>query len=77
MRWPIDEFEDSIGLHGLRQGSDFHTIAGFVLQHLGHLPTVGEGFDFEDLRVEGVDMDGRRIDKISIRPSSGVAPDPR
>jgi putative hemolysin len=77
MRWPIDEFEDSVRLHGLRQGSDFHTMAGFVLRHLGHLPTVGEGFDFEDLRVEGVDMDGRRIDKISIRPSSGVAPNPR
>jgi putative hemolysin len=72
---PIDEFEDSVGLHGLRQSSEFHTMAGFVLQHLGHLPTVGEAFDFKDLRVEVVDMDGRRIDKILIRPSSGVAPD--
>jgi putative hemolysin len=43
-------------------------MAGFVLQHLGHLPTVGECFDFNDIHVEVVDMDGRRIDKILIRP---------
>jgi putative hemolysin len=65
---PVDEFEDRVGLRGLLEERDFHTMAGFVLQHLGHLPTVGECFDFNDIHVEVVDMDGRRIDKILIRP---------
>ena len=74
---PIDEFEDFVGLRGLRAEGDFHTMAGFVLQHLGRLPTVGEGFEFNGLCVEVVDMDGHRIAKILIRPSSDAAPNRR
>jgi CBS domain containing-hemolysin-like protein len=43
---------------------DFHTIAGFVVQQLGHLPKVGEHFVYESWRFEVVDLDGRRIDKV-------------
>ena len=42
----------------------YHTIAGFVLARLGHLPEVGEHFDYAGWRFEVVDMDGRRIDKL-------------
>lgn len=65
---PIDEFEDRTGLRGLQNGGDFHTLAGFVLQHLGHLPKAGESFVFRDARFEVIDMDGRRIDKILYIP---------
>jgi putative hemolysin len=44
--------------------SDFHTIAGFALSRLGHLPDVGEHFEYEGWHFEIVDMDGRRIDKL-------------
>jgi CBS domain containing-hemolysin-like protein len=43
---------------------DFHTIAGFALSQLGHLPYIGEHFDYGGWRFEIVDMDGRRIDKL-------------
>ena len=46
----------------------FHTIAGFVLSQLGHLPVVGEHFDYEGWRFEVVDLDGRRIDKVMAIP---------
>jgi putative hemolysin len=46
----------------------FHTIAGFVLSQLGHLPVVGEHFDYEGWRFEVVDLDGRRIDKVLATP---------
>jgi magnesium and cobalt exporter, CNNM family len=46
----------------------FHTIAGFVLSQLGHLPKVGEHFDYEGWRFEVVDLDGRRIDKVLAIP---------
>jgi putative hemolysin len=43
---------------------EFHTIAGFALYQLEHLPEVGEQFDYEGWRFEIVDLDGRRIDKV-------------
>ncbi|OCP16036.1 MULTISPECIES: hemolysin family protein [unclassified Ensifer] len=57
-----DAFE-RLGIYHRPEG-DFHTIAGFALQILGHLPHVGETFDFQDWRFEIIDMDGMRIDKI-------------
>jgi putative hemolysin len=43
---------------------EFHTVAGFALYQLEHLPEVGEKFDYEGWRFEIVDLDGRRIDKV-------------
>jgi putative hemolysin len=43
---------------------DFHTIAGFALFQLAHLPEPGEHFEYKGWRFEIVDMDGRRIDKL-------------
>lgn len=73
---PVDEFEDTVGLRGVRGTGDFHTVAGLVLHHLGHVPVAGEAFEWEGVRVEVVDMDGRRIDKVLVVPrldSSAVA----
>ncbi|HET8725911.1 MAG TPA: hemolysin family protein [Alphaproteobacteria bacterium] len=71
---PIDEFEDKAGLHNLKNGNGFHTVAGFVLHHLGHIPKAGECFIWNGARFEVVDMDGRRIDKVLVVPE-GAAPD--
>jgi CBS domain containing-hemolysin-like protein len=46
----------------------FRTIAGFMLQMLGHLPEIGEHFNYEGWRFEVVDLDGRRIDKVLAIP---------
>lgn len=70
---PVDEFEETIGLSGVRGAGKFHTVAGFVLNTLGHVPTVGEAFEHGGFRLEVVDMDGRRIDKILVH--SLTAPD--
>lgn len=45
---------------------DYNTVAGFVYAQLGHVPAAGESFEFQDLCVEVVDMDGKRIDKVLI-----------
>ena len=39
-----------------------------MLQQFGHLPAVGEHFDYEGWRFEIVDLDGRRIDKVLAVP---------
>jgi putative hemolysin len=62
---------------GFRLGSaegSFHTIAGFALAQLGHLPEVGEHFRYEGWRFEIVDMDRRRIDKLLARRESAAGP---
>ena len=57
---------DRLGIPPAEGG--FHTMAGFVLSCLGHLPVVGEHFDYEGWRFEVVDLDGRRIDKVLAVP---------
>jgi putative hemolysin len=47
---------------------DFATAAGFVLALLGHIPAVGESVTWHGYVFEVVDMDGRRIDKLLVRP---------
>jgi putative hemolysin len=44
----------------------FHTLNGFILQTLSHIPTAGEHFTWTGYRFEVVDMDGRRVDKVLI-----------
>ncbi|NTU76319.1 MAG: HlyC/CorC family transporter [Alphaproteobacteria bacterium] len=65
---PLDEVETLVGLKNMRGGGDFHTIAGFVIDKLGRLPTTGDHFHWNEARFEVVDMDGRRIDKVLINP---------
>ena len=58
---------DRLQLHTRPQDRDFHTIAGFALSRLGHLPEVGEQFDYGGWVFEIIDMDDRRIDKLLAR----------
>lgn len=63
---PIDEVFDALRLDHLDEEHDFHTLAGFILSALGHIPRPGEHFDRHGHRFEVVDLDGRRIDKVMI-----------
>lgn len=56
--------------------ADFQTVGGFVVTHLGRIPTAGDFFDHAGWRFEVVDMDRHRVDKILIAksPSAGATP---
>jgi putative hemolysin len=64
---PAYDAFDRLGLKDRPEDSDFHTMAGFALHQLGHLPDVGETFHSGGRRFEIVDLDGMRIDKILAR----------
>lgn len=50
----------------------FSTVSGLILHELGRIPGVGDATDWNGLRLEVVDMDGQRIDRILVsRPSTG------
>ena len=44
----------------------YHTLAGFVLTQLGHIPRASEHFEWDDFRFEVVDMDRQRIDRLLV-----------
>ena len=46
---------------------DYHTAAGLVIAHYGRIPHVGEHFQLGLWRVEVVDLDGPRIDKLLLQ----------
>jgi putative hemolysin len=48
------------------EDAGYHSVGGFILKNLGHLPTVGENFDFADHNFEVVDMDRHRVDKVLV-----------
>jgi putative hemolysin len=65
----LDAF-DRLDVRTRPASGDFHTIAGFALSQLGHLPEAGEAFTYEGWLFEIVDLDGRRIDKLLVRKAS-------
>jgi putative hemolysin len=68
---PVDEFKALFHL-GPLPGEDqdvYHTVAGFVIMQLGRIPTTADHFDWEGLRIEVVDMDGNRVDKLLVVPA--------
>jgi putative hemolysin len=62
---PIEELQRRLNRRDM-VGRDYHTVAGFVLARLGRIPKAGDTLTWRDLKVEIVDMDGVRIDKILL-----------
>lgn len=62
---PVDEFADLLSIE-LDPERDYETVAGLILDKLGHLPAVAERTDLQSWTVEVVDLDGRRIDKLLV-----------
>ena len=68
-----DEFKEIFQVKRL-PGEDsgyYQTIGGFVMMHLGRIPSTGDRFVWDDLSFEVVDMDENRIDKMIIKPGVG------
>lgn len=66
----IHEFQDRFDQKKLpdEASSNFHTLGGFVMYTLGHIPKSGECFEAGGLRFEVMDMDGPRVDKVLVIP---------
>ncbi|AMV36235.1 hemolysin family protein [Planctomyces sp. SH-PL62] len=61
----IHEVSDLPGLPRLPEG-EYGTLAGFILVSLGHIPDVGDHFEWEGHKFEVVDMDENRIDRVLV-----------
>lgn len=66
---PNDDLRELLGGVALPDGdeADYNTIAGLVIEQFGRIPHVGEHFDWAGWRIEVVDLDGARIDKLLVQ----------
>jgi len=53
---------------------DYNTAAGMTIAHFGRIPGVGEHFEWAGWRIEVVDLDGPRIDKLLLQRVGGNPP---
>jgi putative hemolysin len=62
----VDEFKEIFDFGDLPHEDEYETLSGFVMTSLGRVPQTSDHFDWNDLRFEVVDMDGRRVDKVLV-----------
>jgi putative hemolysin len=48
------------------QSTDFNTLGGFVFGLFGRMPKVGEQLRYRDLKLEVIELEGRKISKVKI-----------
>jgi putative hemolysin len=72
---PVDEFKELFHLGRLPEEGQgvYQTLAGFVITQLGRIPAVSDYFEWGGLRIEVVDMDGNRVDKVLAQPMPNPA----
>lgn len=70
----IEEFKEVFSIESLTEEDtgNYQTVAGFVINQMGKIPTAGEFFYWRNLRIEVVDMDGNRVDKLLVSKSMPV-----
>jgi putative hemolysin len=68
----INDFKDLVKKASLPHETtgNFHTLGGFMMHSLEHVPQSGEHFEWSGLRFEIMDMDGTRVDKVLVNPLS-------
>lgn len=66
----IVTFKDKFSLRALpdEDSNHYHTLGGLMLTMLGHVPRTGEHVDLPPVRLEVMDMDGNRVDKVLVTP---------
>lgn len=63
-RLGLDEVYDAVKLR-LPDG-EYETLAGFVLDRLGHIPDVGEGVVFDGWSIDVLEMDRHRVSTLRV-----------
>jgi putative hemolysin len=63
---PVDEFLDLLGIPQATDGK-YATVAGLVLDRIGHLPKPGESVEHAGWLLEVIDLDRTRIDTLLVQ----------
>jgi putative hemolysin len=74
----VEEFKEIFHVESLpgEKRDAYQTLGGFIFTQMGRVPSVAEHFEWNDLRFEVVDMDGKRIDKVLVTSVEKKETDP-
>ena len=61
----VEEANDEMKLN-IPEGDDYETVAGFVLDLLGHIPKQGEQLKYKNFKIVMTEMRGMKIEKIRL-----------
>ncbi len=65
-QYPLADFLRRFDLDEMIENYPYNTISGLILHELRSIPSAGEHLDWMNFRIEVMDMDGARIDKILL-----------
>jgi len=71
---PADELAERLSIR-LEEDRAYETVAGLVLDIIGHIPEIGESCQFQGVRFEVLDKDGQRVDKLLVTPREDLPED--
>jgi putative hemolysin len=71
---PIQELKDRLGLKSVPEEHKgrYNTLSGMMMWLIGSLPRTGDVAEWEEWRLEVVDRDGNRIDKVLANHLEGI-----
>ena len=61
---PMDTFKEMFHIDEVPEEGSYQTLGGFIMMHLGRIPATADAFEWGNVRLEVVDMDGNRVDKV-------------
>ncbi|MBW4642299.1 MAG: hemolysin family protein [Goleter apudmare HA4340-LM2] len=66
----VEEFLELFGMEEweLEERGSYQTLGGLVITHLGRIPNAADHFEWQGMRLEVMDMDGNRVDKVLVVP---------
>jgi putative hemolysin len=65
----VHRFKEAVGIRAElpeEEHGTYNTLGGFAMMQLGRVPRVGDAFSWDGYRIEIVDMDGNRVDKLLV-----------
>ena len=68
----VDEANEDLALN--IPGGDFDTVAGFVLDRLGHIPREGETLEYEGMKIEVIEMRALKIETVKVTRLNAAEP---
>ncbi|HWP51080.1 MAG TPA: hemolysin family protein [Clostridia bacterium] len=65
--YPVDDALDRIGYEERDFDSEYSSVGGWTLERLGFVPSVGDSFEYNGVRVEISEMEDQRIVSVIMR----------
>lgn len=64
----FDKFEQKYDSDEL----EVSTVSGWVVDHFGYIPSIGEQFDYNNLTIKVIDADPKKVEKIYVKVLSKI-----